>query len=238
MSLVSCIQSIGKGRSIVFITCSNTCSTKTDSSNTNNPNSELSWINSCIEPLSSFGTVHHIVVPELDHQEMNQCFEEFTECLEELKIRQATFVTVGRASILLWKLALTHQRQIRNALIINGETRPKVSWFEKILQRIESYLPLGLPFRVSEGKFYALPFLERFRFPVIVVTTEDAIEDEREESARIAAALPVAWSLTLTLQDAVTEFVAAYNHLISIPPKRPQKRRKKGQKSEVQIANA
>lgn len=217
MSLISCNKSVGTGRAIVLIQTMDRSSMSGDQQLTEDLVSEL----------SDAGTVHLLQVPELQHSHVAACTTDLLELLVELKVRQASFITLGRSSILLWKLAVTHQRLVRNALIINGEIRPKASWFEGVLQQLESFLPLGLPFRVHEGKFYALPFLERFRFPAIVVTLKDAAQYVRTEAEVLAKALPVAWSMEIDVTNPATALIEAFHRLKAIPPKRPQKRRKR-----------
>jgi hypothetical protein len=78
---------------------------------------------------------------------------------------------------------------------------------------------------VKGDQFDARPFLQRIRFPVLVIDTKSVLRDEKE-SELINRSLPTSWYLkTDTLEsqavkDALLEFE-------DVPAKRPQKKRKK-----------
>ncbi|MCI5065639.1 hypothetical protein MRY87_07940 [bacterium] len=173
------------------------------------------------EVLSEKNTLHEVSFPHLSGRNFSEVEEAFFEYLEQQRIRQATFVTTGSLSMLLWKVAIREQKRIRNALVIGGETRPLHSSWEQVSSWLERKLPLGLPFRVQEGNFHALPFLQRFRFPVFLFTEEHASLRLKQEAEVLARELPISWCVPSDSQD----LSQIYRQLQEVPAKCPQKNR-------------
>jgi hypothetical protein len=162
------------------------------------------------------------------YSNLSLLFEELIDALQEENVRQAEFLCFGATSLLLWKLAIAQQKTIRSLLVVNGETRPSYTQRESFVQWCEKRLPLGLPFRTSSETFHASPFLQRFRFPVLVTTTPNASERIINEAHVLERELPVSWYQPLTNTIPLHEEMLQLTQLLrTVPPKCPQKNRKR-----------
>lgn len=194
------------------------------------------WLADFVKEKSHTARVLKISYSTIDYQNLEALAHETMECLSQHRIRQAAFVTYGMASLILWKIALTQQKLVRNALVINGESRPPIARRERLFDWLEERLPLGLPFRGHNGHFHALPFLQRLRFPVLILTVPPVIQRLRDEAEALKRELPIAWSKelesTTELSESLLELTAAFH---SVPTKCPQKNRTPKNESDATL---
>ena len=184
------------------------------------------WLADFVKEKAHTARILKISYRTIDYQNLEVLAHKTIECLAQHRIRQAAFVTYGMASLILWKIALTQQKLVRNAIVINGESRPPIARRERIFDWLEARLPLGLPFRGHNGYFHALPFLQRLRFPVFILTVAPVSQRLQDEAEALKRELPIAWSKELEktseLSETLLELTTAFH---SVPTKCPQKNR-------------
>lgn len=145
------------------------------------------------------------------------------ELLQAKGVRQASFVGFGAAGILVQNLCLLEPRAVRTAVLFRAASRAHPSALGRIVDRLESSLPLGLPLRLAEGGFDSRPFLQRIRCPVLVVVPPGASADERRDAATMVKRMPTAWGVSLDAEDVVGDFTRRVLEFTDVPAKAPQK---------------
>jgi len=143
--------------------------------------------------------------------------------LQSKSIRQASFVGFGPAGTLVQNLCLVEPRTVRTAVLFRSASRAHPSFLDRLVDRLESALPLGLPLRLTEGGFDSRPFLQRIRCPVLVVTPSGATAEERREAEMMVKRMPTAWGVSLEGADVVGEFTRHVLEFTDVPAKAPQK---------------
>ena len=153
----------------------------------------------------------------------NNSYLELTKTLDNLKIKQAAFITFGATCTLIQNLALQDLKSVRTIVFIDATCRPHPSKLMRIADKIEDSLPLGLPLRMQNQSFDAKPFLHRIRCPVLVVITDKASGYQREQAAVLAAGLPSAWSVEVKDSFDLGEFARMIEDFQEVPVKCSQK---------------
>ncbi len=166
-----------------------------------------------------------VSLPEIDELGCNALTENLLTFLDQQSIRQASLIGFGEAGAVVQNFAIAHQKRVRRILLVDSPTRPHVRWIEKVLNKIEKALPLGLPFRATGAAFDARAFLQRIRCPSMVVITEAASEHVKAEAKILSDSMATAWFKKLTLHKEKEEFVSIIKEFYSVPAKRPQKNR-------------
>ena len=149
---------------------------------------------------------------------------ELARVVQERGIRQASFVGFGAASSVILDLALRELRLVRTLALIDAETRPHATTRDHVIDRIERFLPLGLPLRARGRWFDVRPFLHRLRCPTLVVVTPQASAHTRAEAEVFAAQLPTGWRVELSSGEPAAELGAHLLQFQEVPAKCPQRR--------------
>lgn len=164
--------------------------------------------------------VQTVLIDDANWQDIAQ---EFRKYLTEKGVRQASFVCLGAASAIVLDLALRDLKQVRSMVLVDACTRPHPTLLRRIVDRIEAYLPLGLPLRSRDQGFDAKSFLQRLRCPILVVTTERAGSYIRSQAGVFMAGLPTAWSVSFDQsQGAAKALKEAVLGFQQVPAKCPQ----------------
>lgn len=150
--------------------------------------------------------------------------ERFLALLNEAKIRQAVFVGVSDGAILVQYLALTELKRVRAMMLIDATARAKESRWIQFIAKLEGFLPLGLPFRQRGEEFDSKPELHRVRCPALIVTSQAADEQLRQQADLLAHGLPTAWRSELTSSNTESNLGSLLASLQTVPNKSPQKR--------------
>lgn len=150
--------------------------------------------------------------------------ERFVALLNDAKIRQAVFVGIRGGSILVQYLALSELKRIRAMMLIDATARAKESRWMQIIAKIESFLPLGLPFRQRGEEFDSKPELHRVRCPALIVTSAAAEPQLIEQAELLAHGLPTAWRSELKGSASESNLADLLKNLQTVPNKAPQKR--------------
>jgi pimeloyl-ACP methyl ester carboxylesterase len=149
--------------------------------------------------------------------------QKLLEKLDQLAVRQASLVGFGSASSLAQYLALTEIKLVRSLVLINATCRPHPNWRDRLIDRLEGALPLGLPFRSSTEGFDSKPFLQRVRCPVLLAVTIDADLFIRSQVAEMEKVLPTAWMIALDSANQSAHLAKLVEEFQEVPVKCPQK---------------
>lgn len=160
------------------------------------------------------------VVTELNWKEITSSLLEY---LLQKNIRQASFVGFSDAASIVLNLALNDLKLVRSMVIVDAATRAHPSVFQRIVNRVENVLPLGLPLRSYDKGFDAESFLQRMRCPVLVITSQQAGAYIRSQTEVFKTGLPTAWSLSLSGQNTAHELKDMILDFQQTPAKCPQK---------------
>lgn len=209
--MIKSLYDTGKGRAFCFL------------SEAESGNSSL--LNSVIEKLTLKSRLVHLRIPEVTAKNWKEITSELEKKLDELKIRQVSLVGIEASASIAQNLALQNKKLIRSLVLIDAASRAHASKVSKFIDEIEKFLPLGLPLRRNSEDFYSLPFLQRLRCPVLVLSRSSASEFIKNESKVLAKRIPVCWEETL-VEDASAEQIAEWIfNFENVPAKCPQKRK-------------
>ena len=212
MAAVQLQKASGSGRTIV---CVYECGEQAD------------VVHSLADQLESGGRILTVETELISSANLQQAYNEFRDLLNEQKVRQAVFVGFGAPCSLLQRLALEHFKMVRSLIFVDATTRPHSTGVERLIDWLEQFLPLGLPFRVRGKGFYAKPFLQRIRCPVLILVRKGASAYEVSESDVLAQLLPTAWKLPWSDWPKTETVLREIARFQSIPVKCPQKNLRK-----------
>ncbi len=151
------------------------------------------------------------------------------EQLQQERVKKLSLIGVGRGGNLVQALAISGSRIVRHVVLVNPMTRVAPTRAQRLLDKIERVLPLGLPLRSADADFDSRPNLHRMRCPTLIVTDTEATPFQREQASLIAQTTPNAWHEHLPTAvggDFITpEMVRLLARFFETPTKRPQKNR-------------
>ncbi len=212
--------------------------------------SALSLVEPLVRDLSNRGRVLLLESPVVSDANWELLTDSILELLQTASIRHCSFVSFGACGALVQAVALRSLRLARTIVLVDACTRAHPSQFSRLIDQIESRLPLGLPLRLSSNGFDAKPFLQRIRCPVLVVISPYATPHERAQAAVLEAGLPTAWMLSLSPGNVAPGNVAPDNaapdnaaqdlsqvvaEFQDVPAKCPQKRAAASQPAAAQV---
>ncbi|MCB0353628.1 MAG: hypothetical protein KDD64_08895 [Bdellovibrionales bacterium] len=188
----------------------------------------------------TFGPERRIVLLETErvtNQNLDTLLSEFEKYYSSKSFRQVSLIGFGRCSSLCERFIFAGLARCRTLCLVDGVTKPSPGFRERVFEKLEQSLPLGLPFRAPKAKFYATSLLQRLRCPTLVVVTPGASQYEVEESRVLLHRLPIAWG---ELLGATVDFEAFARRVVDfqqVPAKRPQKNaRTQAQSADKQAA--
>lgn len=149
--------------------------------------------------------------------------EELLEFFDSSGIRTASFIALGDASVLVQAICLKKVRLIRTLVFVDGATRAHASRFVKFIDRVEGYLPLGLPFRSDFPGFDGKPFLQRIRCPVLIVLSPLASEYRKEQAKLLVEGMPTSFLVDFNNDNFDQGLISAIKDFQEVPAKSPQK---------------
>ncbi len=144
--------------------------------------------------------------------------------LEKSSVRSAVFVGVGDAACVVQALTLRAPKLVRTMVLVDATSRPHPSKWVRLIDWLEKYLPLGLPFRNDTDGFDALSLSHRLRSPCVVAVSGSATEYQRSEARVLSARLPTAVLLESgkSIADTICEAVQVSKEM---PARCPQEGR-------------
>ncbi len=160
-------------------------------------------------------------------EELNLRVQAVLEVLTEANIRQFSCVGLQDSCVVVLQLALKQPKRIRTLVLIDAVTRPHPTALERLYDRIESYLPLGLPFRVRSKGAHFKPFVQRLRCPVLVVRTKEFSSYLENEFQALLSLLPTSWAIRWPTYPEPEGIIEAIEQFQDVPVKCPQKNLRK-----------
>lgn len=146
-----------------------------------------------------------LVAPPASGSEWEATSEEVERCLESLGVRHCPIVGVGGGSVVVEHLAVTRPKLCQVVVLVDPTVELGSSWCERMVARLERWLPLGLPLRIGTDHFSPAPFLHRIRSPVLVLATPRSSEAEARQMAILAQRIPNGWFQKLSSEEADSE---------------------------------
>ncbi len=142
-----------------------------------------------------------LVAPPTSGSEWEATSAEVETCLESLGVRHCPMIGVGRGSVLVELLAVTRPKLCQVIILADPTVELGASWSERVVARLERWLPLGLPLRMGSDHFFPEPFLHRIRCPVLVVASATSSEAEARHMAILAQRIPNGWFQRLSFEE-------------------------------------
>lgn len=134
-----------------------------------------------------------------------QTVDEIELALAGAGVRSAVFVGVGDAACVAQALTLRSPKLVRTMVLIDATSRPHPSRWVRGIDRLEKFLPLGLPFRNNADGFDALSLSHRLRSPCVIAVSGMATEYQRSEARVLSNRLPTA--VLLESQKSIAEII-------------------------------
>jgi hypothetical protein len=175
------------------------------------------------------------------YSEMDKEAQSVANTLAAQGFRHGHVIAFGAAANLLLRVYLAFPKVVRSAVLVAPTLRPYPSKWQKLIQTLDGYLPLGLPFRSPLRGFDPLPFLHKVRCPMLILkkvkdlhlpsTSEGEIGIACEALAR---SLPIAWMQECVDGRGSEGFVEILDSFFAVPAKSPQKNLQKEQAVEFE----
>jgi hypothetical protein len=149
--------------------------------------------------------------------------DSLADTIIDSKLKNFSLISFGSVSSLTIHFYLKYQKLVRSIIFVDALTRPHPSTLTRIIDKIEAYLPMGLPFRSFGSSFNGKPFLQRVRCPCLVITTTHATEQHLADAEILHLTLPTAWTGKVASQNFSLELHELIKDFQNVAAKRPQK---------------
>lgn len=152
-------------------------------------------------------------------------------------VKWATVLGIGAGATVAQSLSIFWPRIVRRLVILDATTRLKPGIGTRIIDKLERFLPLGLPLRQLSINFDSRPFLHRVRCPTLLLLSPDASQYLYAQARYLSAKIPNSWLVRLSQHhhaselELSTELQGYISEFMDVQVKRPQK----AQKSEAAI---
>ena len=143
--------------------------------------------------------------------------------LRDAQVRSASLIAFGAAGTIAQDICVSDLRMVRTLVLVDATTRAHAGLLQRLVDKIEKILPLGLPLRLRTRDFDGAPYLHRMRCPALVVTTAGSSSFERAQAELIARGLPTAWRSHLVGSDQSEELCERLLQFQDVPAKCPQR---------------
>ena len=157
---------------------------------------------------------------------VDQFTAELHERLIKRGVKRSTILAAGSACNVAQAMAVAFPGSVRRLALVDPQSRMSPTLSTKIIDWLESHLPLGLPLRPTNEAFDSRPFLHRLRCPVLIVSTERAGMLLRSEAATMHRRIPnavLAQLKTVSGSSYQHDIGALVKDLLQRAVKRPQK---------------
>lgn len=159
--------------------------------------------------------------------EVSSYVAELSAQIESERIKRVTLFGVGRGAAVAIELAAQSQKLVRRVVLLDAQSRIEPTWSERALDRVETKLPLGLPFRVLSQHYDARPILHLVRCPTLVLVSKESDSFTQEQGKLLGSRIPNAWHYALREQHFTdmpsNELLEVLRRFLQVPVKRPQK---------------
>lgn len=160
---------------------------------------------------------------------INEHVERLMHDLSGERIKRATIIGVDSGASVAQAFAVRHPKSCRRLILVNPTTRVSPSVFDRAIDSVERFLPLGLPLRRLSKAFDSRPILHRIRCPMLVLSSPEASLFQLSQAEEIARRTPTAWHRKLKnpyhtdageLSGELMQFVEEF---LKVSVKQPQK---------------
>lgn len=166
-------------------------------------------------------------LPAVNH--VHQFTTEILESFARIRIKRATILGLGSGATICQALAVASPKLVRRVVLVDASARIRPSFFTKCIDRIEHYLPLGLPLRKLTDDYDSRSELHRIRCPVLLLSSPRAHHFEQRQTRLLSKRIPNSWMRVLA-EPAVgvnhslsAEVMHHLHEFLQVPTKRPQK---------------
>ena len=145
--------------------------------------------------LSSINVSNRLIeieTPEVTEKNWKEISEAVGKVFEERELRQVSFICFQDLSSVALRHSIDEGKFVRSLLLIEPVCSPHPTLLDRLINKFEEFLPLGLPLRTLTKGFHAPSFLHRVRCPTAVVIRKNCSEYVREQSAFIVKSVPTA----------------------------------------------
>lgn len=163
-----------------------------------------------------------ISAPAINDSNWSTLSSDLRASIAQLQLKQSSFLAFGAAGVLLQDLCLTELKLVRTAVFVDASTRPHPTALQRLIDRAEQILPLGLPLRLQSSGFDGRAFLHRIRCPALVVTRPESTGFQLHQAEVLSKGLPTAWRVHLEDSNPAT-LCALVGDFQEVPAKCPQK---------------
>lgn len=141
--------------------------------------------------------------------------QELEREIEEKSLKRLTLIATDWGGPIAIQYAATFPRNVRRVVLLDARARLTQSILELLIEKVEEYLPLGLPLRPLSRAFDPRPILHRVRCPTLILSSAEYQND----AAFLLARIPNAWSEPLD-SEKLSERISSF---LAVPTKQPQK---------------
>lgn len=166
-----------------------------------------------------------IEVQNFNEETWQERADQLGAVLQSARIRFACIVALGEVGALVQHLYLALPRSVRSLVLLDATTRPHPSFWTRFIGTIEAQLPIGLPFRSTDSVFNGQPFLQRFRCPVLIISTSAASQYQRSQAQILLDTLPTAWKESIPWEHCTDIVPSLINEFQGVAAKSPQRNR-------------
>jgi len=151
--------------------------------------------------------------------------DEFIQLMSKTGVRQCSILAFGSCSTLAQIYSLSNLRSIRTLVLVDSVPRPYPGLLERVSDRLEKLLPLGLPMRGSSKGFLGSAFLQRIRCPSLLILSPAANSYATEQFEQMLEGLPTAWGVKMESWGEFGQIINAVLEFQQVPARCPQKNR-------------
>lgn len=158
---------------------------------------------------------------------------EYSETLRRTLIKQhikrATIFGIGSGATVAQSLAVSAPKIVRRLVLLDAAPRLAPGFLCRTVDRIERFLPLGLPLRRLRAHYDSRPTLHRIHCPTLLMLSDAAGAYETEQADFIRSRIPNCWfeNLHSVYDEKRFEFSSELQEILTkflqVPVKRPQK---------------
>lgn len=161
-------------------------------------------------------------IPSVSERNWGALSRALRGALAEKSVRQCSLVGFGAASAIVQQLLLLEPKLVRTLTLVDGASRAHPSLLMKIADKLEAFLPLGLPLRLKKSGFDSKPFLQRMRCPVLIVSTAQSSAYIKQQAELLSQRIPTSWRCALKSGDQASELSKLILEFEEVPAKCPQ----------------
>lgn len=150
------------------------------------------------------------------------------ESLQRMGVKRATVFGFGAGGSVAQAIAILQPKFVRRLVLLDSTTRLRPNLVKRIVDKLENFLPLGLPFGRLSSEFDSRPNLHRIFCPTLVICSSEAGSYVRQQGRLLVNRIPNAAKTILPVyQTNLTAFNAHLHHhlttFLQVPTKNPQK---------------